>query len=285
VNDELKINMVKANLSRFLPALVEFIGKLEFPWDRIDRFFSDELTKRQQKIDDKLKGLLASGNTSDPEDVSITLEVCIYDVIVLAAKGNSTAIGFLHFLNMLFFELTDTLQLKEKILVCSNVRQMLISFDLKYQDFLGEIAVLRNLITSKIYNLEAIEEQPSNSIKPIDFKLRKIETGNIVWVEVLNIHLVDERVNPDSVAIHSFLKGRIVRKLEQKAVNVSDRSQFHLIPVLWGNSDSLKIYSDFFRTNIFQIPNVMEPIGYLTYSDGHGYYEHYFKPVSKLFKE
>jgi hypothetical protein len=32
-----KKNFVKINLSRYVPALVEFIGELDFPWDRIDR--------------------------------------------------------------------------------------------------------------------------------------------------------------------------------------------------------------------------------------------------------
>lgn len=261
------MNLVLENLKLFIPALVQLVDGRDFPWDSIDLLFSEKIKDRISKL---------TGET-------LEIEASIYDIIVEAKKQNSKAIGLLHFLNKLFEELTDTLETNEKLLVKSNVKQMLTSLDSKYLDFLGEIATLNNLIKSKMYRLVAIEEKLPNG-KSIDFKLRHIEQNKFYLVEIVNIHLNSNRVEDNPDAIRKFLTHRLSNKLKAKNLKLDNGTIFYLIPVIWGGWQQIKIYSNFFRTNGLGLQNVIEPVSYLTYTDGAGYYEHYFKTVSNLFK-
>jgi uncharacterized protein YlaI len=262
------MNLVKENLRIFIPALVDLVDEKDFPWEKINNLFT-------QKIKDRI---------SDSNGEIIKVEASIYDIIVEAKKQNLTAIGLLDFLNKLFEELTDNLEASEKLLIKSNVKQMLISLDNKYLNFLGEIATLNNLIKSKAYRLIAIEERIPNG-KSIDFKLQHINKQKPILVEIVNIHLDSKKVENNPEAIRTYLTCKLTKKIESKTSNLVKKIQFHLIPVIWGSSKDLKIYSDFFKSNSLNMLDVEEPIAYLTYSDTAGYYEHYFQTISKLFKE
>ena len=275
--------MVKINLAFFVPSLIEFIGAMDFPWDRIDLLFSQKLEERKKTFNEDLIKATAAGQETNENDFSIIVESTIYDMIVLAKKGNPTANGYLDFLKKLFEELTDNLTAHEKVLVRSNVKSMLTSFDMKYLNFLGEIAVLNNLIKSKIYRLETIEEKLSNG-KAIDFKLRMTESETTHLIEVLNIHLDFKKIDPNPVLIEKFLRDRIAAKILDKTKNLLVYPGLILIPVLWGESKALKIYNDFYKRTPLKIVNTIEPCGYLTYPDGKGRYKHYFEPISTLFK-
>lgn len=262
------MNLVKENLRIFIPALVNLVDEKDFPWKKIDNLFT-------QKIKDRI---------AESNGETFKVEASIYDIIVEAKKQNLTAIGLLDFLNKLFEELTDNLETREKRLIKSNVKQMLISLDSKYLNFLGEIAALNNLIKSKAYRLITIEEKISNG-KSIDFKLRDIKTQKPILVEIVNIHLDSDKVENNPEAIRAFLTKKLTKKIESKTTNLANKIQFYLIPVIWGSSKDIKIYSDFFKSNSLNLLDVLEPISYLTYSDTTGYYEHYFQTISKLFKE
>lgn len=261
------MNLVKKNLQIFIPALIELVDGQDFPWDKIDKLFSKKIQDRISKY---------NGETT-------IVEASIYDIIVSAKKQESSAVGLLHFLNKLFEELTDTLEKNEKILIKNNVKNMLISVDSKYLNFLGEIATLNNLIKSKTYRLAGIEHKIPNG-KSIDFKLRHIEKNKFLLVEIVNIHLDSKRVDNDPDAIRKFLTHKLSQKIETKKSQIEDEISFYLIPVIWGGWQDIKIYSDFFKSNTLNLPDVIEPVSYLTYTDNAGYYEHYFKNISNLFK-
>lgn len=264
----METNLVKSNLQLFLPALVELVAdSRDFPWDKIDRLFSKKL---QDRIVDFNNG-------------KSQVEATIYDVIIEAKKGNTTAIGHLDFLNKLFEELSDNLNPSEKRLVKTNVKHMLITFDKNHRNYIGEIAVLNNLIKSKNYRLNGIEIKLANG-KSIDFKLEVIGKEKFVLVEVMNIHLEENRIDDSAEAIEKFLTDRFLQKLESKMVTLADKLKFYIVPVIWGGWRNIKVYSEFFKTNSIKINNVIEPVSYLTYSDGKGYYEHHFKTISSLFK-
>ncbi len=261
------MKLVKENLKLFIPALIEFVDGQDFPWGKIDKLFSDKITDR----------------ISESNGETIVVEASIYDIIVAAKKQNSSAIGLLDFLNKLFEELTDTLDSDEKSLIKSNVKQMLISLDSKYLNFLGEIATLNNLIKSNVYRLVDIEHKIANG-KSIDFKLRHIEQNKFLLVEIVNIHLDSNRVDDNADAIRKFLTHKLSEKIKSKKARLNNDFSFYLIPVIWGGWKDIKIYSEFFKSNKLDLPDVIEPVSYLTYTDNAGYYEHYFKTISNLFK-
>lgn len=265
----MKTNLVKNNLQLFLPALVELVSdSRDFPWDKVNRLFSKKL---QDRIIDFNNG-------------KSLIEATIYDIIIEAKKGNTNAIGHLDFLNKLFEELSDNLNLIEKGLVKTNVKHMLITFDKNHRNYIGEIAVLNNLIKSKTYSLNGIETKLPNG-KSIDFKLEIIGKAKFILVEVMNIHLGENRINENPVAIEKFLTERFLQKLKCKMGPLTNKIEFYLVPVIWGGWRNIKVYSDFFKTNSIKLNNVIEPVSYLTYSDDKGNYEHHFKSISKLFKE
>lgn len=261
-----RINFVKLNVSLFIPSMLELVAEGNFPWDKIDKLFRAEL---RQRI------LLANGE-------SITVDATIFDVIIEAKKSNSTAIGYLDFLNRLFQELSDNLTTSEKILANSIITNMLSKHDKGYWGYVAEVATLNNLIKSKSYSLMACEVQLEGT-KPIDFKLLNVKTNTYVFVEVLSLHLESHKIHEDPNLMKAFLQGRIDKKLQDKGIDPESHANLYLIPVLWGDKTAIKKYSDFFKNNSLDIKNVLEPLSYITYSDGNGYYEHYFQTISNLF--
>ena len=65
------MNLVKENLRYYLPAIVEFLGKHDFPWTKVNTDFNKKIEKRLEE---------ASGET-------FTVEASIYDIIIACKKG------------------------------------------------------------------------------------------------------------------------------------------------------------------------------------------------------
>ncbi len=260
------MNSVKANLELFIPALIELIDFNDFPWKKIDQAF---LAKWEQRT-------IASGGEK------MLIEASVFDIIIEAKKDNLKAIGLLDFFNKLFEELADSLTRSEKILIRSNAKAMLKSLDSKYLNFLGEMAVLNNLIKTGVYRLNSIEYQLSNG-KSIDFKLTYIPVNQEILVEIVNLHLDTDKVEDNAVVIEKFLTHKLANKMASKKLNLDKDVAIYLIPVLWGGWKEVKIYSDFFKYNKLSLPHTLEPLAYLQYNDGISYFEHYFKSVSHLF--
>ena len=73
-------------------------------------------------------------------------------------------------------------------------------FGKNHQLWKNELAVLNNLMKSKMYRLEQLEAPLPGSPKTIDFKLRSLKTNASILVEVYNIHIDTDKVqtNPAS---------------------------------------------------------------------------------------
>lgn len=258
------MNRVKENIKLFLPALIEIVGDSDFDWNYIDNLFSKKLNERTLK---------AGGGT-------LLIEATIYDIIIQVKKGNQEAIRLLSFFQKLLEELSTNLIEEEQKLVKKNVRNLLISFDSKYLNFVGEIAVLNNLLKSKMYRLEDVETKLSSK-KSIDFTVKKIDNRKLFLVEIVNIHLDSNKIENDETKIKKFFADRLVNKIKSK----KSSEDFFLVPVLWGGWKDVKIYSDYFKKNRMDIKNVLEPVSYVTFSDPHNanHYFHRFGNVSNLF--
>jgi hypothetical protein len=260
-------NYVKLNISLFLPALLQITGEENFGWGRIDQLFSAEISKRLA---------LAKGQP-------VTIKATIYDIIVEAKRGDSTAVGLLHFLNHVFEDLAKQLTPMEKQMLRSNIKKLLTTLDWRFYNYVGEIGALNNLMQTKAYRLQRIESPLPNG-KTIDFQLHHIQNGNSLLVEIFNIHLDSERVESDPAAIRAFLTHRLTEKILEKKIRLKEDVHFYLVPVLWGPWKDVEVYSNFFKVNKLPLENVLEPIALLTRSDGQGYYHHDFARVSTLLK-
>lgn len=260
-----RINFVKLNMSIFIPALIRLVEGLDFPWDRIDRLFLEELSERKNRANGEI----------------IVVDATIFDVIVEAKKGNSTAIGYLDFLNRLFQEIMDNLPHSERRHIQSNITNMLTKYDKGYWGFVAELATFNNIIKSKAYELVGSEIRLPGT-KPIDFKFHVIKKDSDVFVEILSIHTDSDRIEVDPDKRREFLLKRIADKIEGKRMDFEKYPNLYLVIVLWGNAEAVKAYSDFFKKHSLGLTNVLEPVSYITYSDGNGYYEHHFKTISNL---
>jgi hypothetical protein len=260
------LNRVRENIRFYLPAIADIVGDTDFGWERIDKLFSNELVKRTAK---------ANGGTM------MMIEATIYDIIIEVKKGNLEAIRFLSFFQRLSEELSINLTSEEKKIIKKNIRDFLTRFDLKYLDYVGELAVINNLIKSKIYRLENVETKLGSG-KSIDFQIKKIENGRSYFVEVTNIHLDSDKLENDDEKIKTFLDYRLAKKIESKR---SD-TDFFLVPVLWGGWLDIKIYSGYFKRNKMHLTNVLEPVAYVTFTDpkNEKFYLHRFGNVSNLFE-
>ena len=263
------MNNVLRNLSFYLPSIFTIIDENDLDWTNIDSLFKKKIEKRIQEC---------KGET-------IIVETTIYDLIIEVKKKNSQALRLLDFINKLFYELSGNLDTLEKQLVKNNIRNILINFDMRYLNFIGEIAVLNSLMKTKKYSLEGIETKLSNN-KSIDFKLKQYSDNSYILIEIVNIHLNSDRIEKSNVKIDKFLTERLEQKVKNKKQGLFEDINFYLIPVLWGNSDDLKIYSDYFIENSIQIKNVIEPLSYLTFIDPNDetYFLHRFGKISDLFK-
>jgi len=240
------MNILKENIKLYLPAIINIVGNTNFDWERIDKLFSEELTKRTAK---------ANGGT-------LIIEATIYDIIIEVKKGNLQAMRLLSFFRQLLEELSINLTTEEQKLIKKNIRDFLTRFNLKYLDYVGELAVINNLVKSKIYRLENVELKLASK-KRIDFEIKRIEDGKLFLVEVVSIHLDSNKVERDDLKIKKFLNNRFANKIESKKSN----TDFFLVPVLWGSWHDIKVYSEYFKKNKMHLINVLEPVSYVTFAD------------------
>jgi hypothetical protein len=270
------MNYAKRNLSVYLPSLISITENLDMNWNHINNLVNEKHEDRKAELkENNQETMQVSGN--------------VYDIIVEAMKGNPQANRYLDFMVCVFHDLYLILKDEDKIKIKPTIENFLINLDYKYLNFLGEMAVLNNLLKSKIYTLNSIEVALENKpdSKTIDFGLTKVEDRSLVFVEIVNIHPDEERIENDDEKIRTFLYGRFVNKINDKKKKLVDKSKanFFLVPVIWGNTETLKIYSDYFKRNKIEIDKVTEPVVYSTFvNESTGYYEHRFANISNLFK-
>jgi len=118
------MNLVKYNLLNYIPELIDFIGEEKFPWDDVEKKFNRKINQRVSK---------KNGD-------SIVIEASIFDQIISIKKGDSDYIGMIDFYNKLFYQLKLLLNQEEKKLILRTIKNLLVSFDSKYLNYLGELS-------------------------------------------------------------------------------------------------------------------------------------------------
>jgi hypothetical protein len=265
-SQEQEINYTKLNTELYLPGLLNITNlDKHFPWVKIDRDFTRLKDIKEKNVNDGI----------------IKVDTTLFFTILAAKIGHSQAIGMLHFLNIVFEELGNRLDEKEQKMICSTIKKIVSTFDPRFYNFVGEIAVLNCLTKSGIYRLEKVEA-PLAIGGSIDFQLFNKEKNSSTLVEVMNIHLDSEKVDENSTAINKFFTDRFSAKIKKKSKGMPEYAQFHLVPVLWGGAKELQVYKNHFKTNQLGMDYVIEPFAYLQHTDGTSFYDHQFSRVSAL---
>jgi hypothetical protein len=246
--------------------MVDMIDHENFPWAKIECKFESEIEKRFRDKGDR---------------EYITIEASIYDIIISVKSGKREHVGLLKYFNSLFTELSENLSEQEKTHVVSAVKNLLLTFDKRYLNFVGELAVLNQLKKTGNFNLHKHEFKLPNK-KTIDFDLEILEPNMRILLEVLNIHINEQKVENDFDKIKGFFERRISDKIDSKKMNLQPDYNIHIIPVVWGSYEQLVIYRDFFKENSLDVDLAHEPLSFLMLSDGEDYYHFQFSPLSQL---
>jgi hypothetical protein len=113
----------------------------------------------------------------------------------------------------------------------------------EYKNHLSELLVISKLLRDGVYTLACVEKKLPNG-KCMDFEV--VKDGKYSLIEVYNIDFLVEKVQTAG-DFRKFLERRLVEKLESKLSGLSDvHEPCILIPVLWGDLESLKKYSAVF---------------------------------------
>jgi hypothetical protein len=256
------MNLVKYNLLNYIPELIDFIGEEKFPWDDIEKKFNQRVSKK-------------NGD-------SIVIEASIFDQIISIKKGDSDYIGMIDFYNKLFYQLKLLLNQEEKKLILRTIKNLLVSFDSKYLNYLGELSALYQLKRTNNFILLEVEKNLPNG-KSIDFDMTIQDPKMRVLIEVINIQINPKKVENNANSIRRFINGRLEKKITDKKKNLIDNWNIHLVPVIWGGNEQLEIYHEYFKTNSPDLPLSYVPLAFLTYYDQNGNYFPKFGSISTLF--
>ncbi len=206
-----------------------------------------------------------------------------YNIISSAIAKEEQAIRLLDYIQKLFEELTDILDKEEKLLIRANIYGFLTNMDLKYLNFLGELAVLHRLKKTsplKLIGTEVPVDPMNKNGSKIDFLILNSQTKKEELVEVINIHLTERNISSDD-KIEILLSQKIIEKLSKKGLN--RHRKFFLVPVLWGQWDEIKVVKEYYSIHKPEFPNTIIPSCFVTFTDPNGARVHRFGTIDTIF--
>jgi len=262
---------IKNRLQEYMPALIELLNDEKISWREINIHFNKEFEIRKQKYLDNGNYLLTSAS--------------FYDIITEKINGNKSAERLFIFINRiieeLIIEVPATLIGKLK----KTIFNLLTNFDYNYLNFVAELAVLNNLLKSKIYLLEDIEFPMGNG-NFIDFKLYNKTSSKSTYIEVVSIH-PPHSIFSDYDKLNHFISKKINDKVNNKKKDTSVIFDFMLTPVIWASHEDLhKLYSFYKSGNKLSIKSSIEPSAYICfYNEESNYLLQRFGRVSTIFDE
>lgn len=223
-------------LNRYCPTLVSLSNLSDGEWRRISDRFARRWDSVGQKIDCRS---------------SIDFESTIYDVVMQAESGQAESIAFLGFIEILCQDLKKHISQTHFSKLGQSINNLLSNFDVErscYLDPIGELAVLLTIITESQLQLSDIESELPTG-RRADFCFTNKEGGGIVYVEVLNIHFQDRKIQSE-LDLTSFLSKRLEDKLSHKlnGQKIVERDRiFTLLPVVWCNLEDVNKYVNVFE--------------------------------------
>jgi hypothetical protein len=261
---------IEKRLRDYFPVLFDLLGNNSIDWRAVTKAFTKKY-EEYQKLQEK-------------RDIPLRIQASFYNIVTQAIKNESSAIRLLDYIQLLFEELTDILDEKEKKLIKNNILGMLTNLDLKYLNFLGELSVLLTLKKTLPIDLVGTEipldPNKSSGVK-IDFLIRNNQTGKEDYIEVVNIHIKKKHTENDD-SIKYFFHQKIEQKLLKKELNKAEN--VHLIPVLWGQWDEIKPVVDYYSKHKPEFPNTTIPTCFMTFTDQNDFVVHKFGAIDTIFE-
>jgi hypothetical protein len=120
-----------------------------------------------------------------------------FDIVTAKLRGDTAAIKFFDFIRKLLEELDMKLNNTEKSLITDTLYSLLISFDNRFLNFLGELLVLNSINGNPKFRLKAVECLIVDNHKA-DF-LFEFNNKSLHLLEVVNFHLNEHNTKLDEL--------------------------------------------------------------------------------------
>jgi hypothetical protein len=261
---------VEIHLKARFPILFELLDGNKINWKQINKTFKNQYLKYHDR------GIKLQQ--------SFRIEASFYNIITSAMKGDAPAQRLLDFIQKLFEELVAKLDPSEKKEIKPTVFGFLSNMDLKYLNFLGELAVLNLYKTRLGYKLVKVEAPVSAKRKKgisVDFQFYD-ESKNTLWhLEVMNIHLNDKNTS-ELEAIQNLLVQKIDSKIS--ATQIKQHPHIFLVPVLWGQFTEIEKIRIFYQSQNPLFFNTSTPVCFATFTNESGNKFHKFGTIDTIFE-
>lgn len=247
---------VQSGLVDYLPSLSKMIDAMpgNFGWAAINSNWKSNweiLVTKQEKEGPLIQKLTL-------------LKICAN-----STRGDKTDVHFLKFIDGIFKNLGEFLEVKDYGLIRENIYNFLL-FHENFLNYLGELAMLNCILLTKQYKLLATEYRVLDSGPSIDFLVLHIETNKKIPIEIVNITLEDQRFI-DNATIARFLRGKFENKLREKDLSGIN---YTLVPVMWPiNTEenfNLERLINFYTETNFQMDRVQTPYVHSSYNNPDG---------------
>jgi len=255
----------KAFLKYHSPELFGVISETRINWTRLDNNFKDRFDKLVAKHE-------AEGTAR--------YEASIFEILMYSAQGRHDAVYVQNFFKETIKKLKTILSDRELGFVGDNIVGVITNLDMKYLNFIGELAVLVVIKEQTKWTLTGTEVK--NEVeKRIDFEFES-DKGRKVKVEIVNIHLTRE-IGEDDAEIEKFVTKRVEDKKMAKTNNYSTQVDFIIAPVIWGPIAELKKISNYLKRNPWTIPMTLKPTAFMNFTDETGNMFQKFKDLETIF--
>ena len=241
----------RENINVFLPALFELIPfNNKKKWNDLQKRFLAQYEERYN---------LYSKNTREP----IVIKASLFDYITDAANGSNFDKHFLGFINKVLEEVSDGFTISEKHLLSESIEGLVISFDEKFRNYLGELCVINQIHKNK-FSLVA-REIPVNIkfpySKKIDFVITHKVTSETHNVEILNVNIA-----PHCIDLKGFIFRKIYDKVRDKEKN-GISNPYLIIPVFWCNMEQVILINELYKIPFIDLPNIYPPCVFIMESN------------------
>jgi hypothetical protein len=245
---------LRARLRNYMPVLFKFFDVKDLTtdqWSTLESNFTEVYKQRKAKYEANNNYLQVKPN--------------FYDIVTGKLRGDEAPTKFFDFIRKLLEELDIKLEPAEKSLIVDTLYNLLINFDNRFLNFLGELLVLNSLKANRKFVLKKVESQIVDD-KNADF-LFEYEGKSLHLIEVVNFHIDDHNTK-----LSELFERKLTAKVQKKTNGKQVYNNFSLVPVIWAPYVDLERVLGLFQQNgkICSLPNVWELVAYMaaTYPDG-----------------
>lgn len=256
---------IENSLRRYLPIIFELLGEPALnsrEWKKINKKFTHLLVKRKEQF--------AANNEF------LIVEMSLYDLIVEALKGTEIAICMLNLIKMTMEELIINVSFEDRKKLRPTIYNLLLSFNLKYNNYLAELLVLNSLARTG-FRLVEVESIISGN-KSADFLISNVKNNETYLIEVVSIHL-----HNDMQDLARFINGKLADKYDDKTKSGLGSVPIIIIPVIWSTYDTLLKVADLIANRLlFKTQVINEPTAFAMFKYSDGSYVMKFGKISTL---